>query len=91
MDLRGISTFTDYFVIGSANSDRQINAIVDHIREEIRDQSMIYPSRIEGTGDSGWVLIDYDEVIIHIFMPQLRAYYDLEGLWHEAKYLLRVQ
>lgn len=91
MDLRDISVIADFFVIGSGNSDRQINAIVDHIREEVRNSLDRHPLRVEGRGESGWVLMDYGDVIVHIFSPQIRTYYDLEGLWREANVLLRVQ
>jgi ribosome-associated protein len=91
MDLRHVSVMADYFVIGSGNSDRQINAITDRIREEVKAQTAQLPIRVEGRGENGWVLMDYGAVIVHIFNPQTRAYYDLEGLWHEASILLRVQ
>lgn len=94
MDLRHVSVMADYFVIGSANSDRQINAITDFIREEVKKQGpqgQLLPLRTEGRGESGWVLIDYGDVIVHIFSPQTRRYYDLEGLWREAGVLLRIQ
>lgn len=91
MDLRKVSIIADYFVIGSANSDRQINAITEHIREKVKEQRSVRPLRIEGRGENGWVLMDYGEVIVHLFSPQMRSYYDLEGLWHEASILVRMQ
>lgn len=91
MDLRGLTVMCDYFVIGTANSDRQLNAIVEKIREEIKKEAHILPAGVEGKGEDGWVLMDYGDVIVHIFAPQARSYYDLEGLWRDAPVLLRVQ
>lgn len=91
MDLRGLTIMTDFFVIGSANSDRQLNAIVERIREEVKKHENIIPAGVEGKGESGWVLMDYGSVITHIFSPQSRHYYDLEGLWRDANILLRMQ
>ena len=91
MDLRTTSVIADFFVIGSANSDRQINAVVEHIRDEVKKQSARLPLRVEGRGENGWVLMDYGDVIVHVFSPQLRSYYDLEGLWRDADVLVRMQ
>ncbi len=91
MDLRQVSLIADYFVIGSASSDRQLNAITEHIRDELRQQRRLYPLRIEGRGENGWVLIDYGDVVVHLFAPELRSYYDLEGLWRDANVVVRVQ
>lgn len=91
LDLQHVSVIADYFVIGSANSDRQINAIVDHIREEVKKRQALYPLQIEGRGENGWVLMDYGSVIVHVFSPTLRKYYDLEGLWRDASVLVRMQ
>ena len=91
MDLREVSLIADYFVIGSAPSERQLNAISEYIRDEVKDQSETYPVRIEGRGNSGWVLMDYGDVVVHLFDPELRSYYDLEGLWRDANVLVKVQ
>lgn len=91
MDLQDVSLITDYFVIGTASNERLLNAITDHIREEVKKRQGVLPWRIEGTGDSGWVLMDYGDVVIHLFSPDVRSYYDLEGLWRDAHILVRVQ
>jgi ribosome-associated protein len=91
LDIRGLSPFADFFVICSGNSERQLNALVDSVREMAKKELGILPHHIEGESFSGWVLLDYVDVIVHIFAPELRAYYDLEGLWHEGKVLLRMQ
>ncbi|MCS6872255.1 MAG: ribosome silencing factor, partial [Anaerolineae bacterium] len=81
----------DFFVIASASSDRQLNAIAEHIRDELKQNQHTAPLRIEGRGENGWILMDYGEVIVHLFLPSSRAYYDLEGLWREGNVLLRMQ
>jgi ribosome-associated protein len=91
LDLREVTLFTDFFVIANANSDRQLNAIQESIRDEIKKQYQIYPLRVEGRGENGWILMDYGDVIVHLFLPTIRAYYDLEGHWADASVLVRVQ
>jgi ribosome-associated protein len=91
LDIRGLSLFADFFVICSGSSDRQLRALVDSVREMAKKDLGILPHHVEGGSRSGWVLIDYVDIVVHIFTPELRAYYDLEGLWHEGKVLLRMQ
>ncbi|MCE7947606.1 MAG: ribosome silencing factor [Chloroflexi bacterium CFX4] len=91
MDLRMVSVITDFFVIASANSDRQLNAIAEYVRDELKQKHQTAPLRIEGRGESGWILMDYGDVIVHLFSPTARAYYDLESLWREGQVLLRMQ
>jgi ribosome-associated protein len=91
LDISGLSLFADFFVICSGNSERQLKALVDSVRETTKNDLGIFPHHVEGESHSGWVLLDYVDIVIHIFSPELRAYYDLEGLWHEGKVLLRMQ
>lgn len=91
MDMRQVSPVTDYFVILSATSARQLNAIVDHIGDETKQQHQIRPWHVEGEADNGWMLMDYGDVVVHCFMPEKRFFYDLEGLWREAPVLVRIQ
>ena len=91
MDLRDVSLIADYFIIASAGSDRQLNALVDNIRDEVKKQQQTYPLRVEGRGEDGWILMDYSDVVVHLFSPELRTYYDLEGLWRDANVLVHVQ
>ena len=91
MDLQQVSLIADYFVIGNASSERLINAIADHLREEVENQSQRAPLHIEGRGDCGWVLMDYGDVLVHLFSPEVRSYYDLEGLWADAPILVKMQ
>ncbi len=91
MDLQQVSLIADYFVIGNASSERLLNAIADSVREEVKKQSERFPLRVEGRGDCGWVLMDYGDVLVHLFSPEVRSYYDLEGLWAEAPILVKMQ
>ena len=91
LDIREISPFSDFFVICSGASERQLKALVQGIRETVKKELDILPHNVEGEAISGWVLLDYLDVIVHIFSPELRDYYDLEGLWQEGKVLLRMQ
>ena len=91
LDLRKLSSVTDYFVICSGTVDRQLEAIADNVQEVLRREFHMKPRHVEGNGDAGWVLIDYIDVIVHVFTPSLRAYYNLEGLWASAPVLLRMQ
>ena len=91
LDIREQTPFTDFFVICSGNSERQLKALVDAVRETTKKDMGILPHHIEGEPFSGWVLLDYLDVVVHVFASEMRTYYDLEGLWQEGKVLLRVQ
>jgi ribosome-associated protein len=82
--LQGITTIADYFIICSGESTKQVKAITEHIEEKFSLQD-IKPLGIEGLRYSHWVLMDYGDVIIHIFEEETRAYYELEKLWIDAK------
>ena len=85
--MRRVSPVTDFFVIISGGSDRQLKAIVDHIGEETKKQHNVPPWRVEGGSDTGWVLLDYGAVVVHIFYPEMREFYDLERMWADARQL----
>ncbi len=87
LDLRGISTFTDYFVIVTGNSEPQIKAIASSIRETIRTTHDRSPFSDDSYPGSPWIVLDYGGVIVHIFHNRLRKLYDLESLWGDAKRL----
>ncbi len=90
LDLAGLTTVADYFVIASGGSDRQLDAIADGIIAGLRDEK-VKPFGREGTAASHWVLVDYGGVIVHVFTPPERDFYQLERHWSEAKTVLRVQ
>jgi ribosome-associated protein len=84
LDVRGLVGYADYFVICSGNTDRQVKAIHDGIYEEMKRAHDLVPRRVEGMPQAQWVLMDYLDVIVHIFTPDTRAFYRLEQLWGEA-------
>ena len=90
LDLTGLTTVADYFVIASGGSERQLDAIADGIVSGMRDEK-IHAFGREGTAASHWVLVDFGSVIVHIFTPPERDYYSLERHWSDAKTILRVQ
>jgi len=84
LDLAGFSSFSDYFLICSGKSSRQVQGIADNLETSLRENG-IKPLGIEGRGEGHWILMDYGDVIIHIFYEPIRYHYDLESLWSEAK------
>ena len=86
LDLRGLASFTDYFVIMTGHNSRQIQAIADAVQESLREQG-VRPLHVEGLERAEWVLLDYASVVVHVFMPATRAHYGLERLWHDAPVL----
>jgi ribosome-associated protein len=84
LDLRGVLGYTDYFLVCSGNTDRQTKAIHDRIHEGMKKDHGILPRRVEGIGESRWILMDYLDAVVHIFTPDARSYYRLEQLWGEA-------
>ncbi len=84
LDLRDLSSFTDYFLICSGQSDRQVQAIADSIVIELKEEGY-YPVSVEGYREGRWIIVDFGDMVVHVFMDALRDYYDLEALWAEAK------
>src|SRR5213080_4006373 len=84
LDLRELSTVTDYFVIASGTSEPHLRAIVDEITDKLRDDYHLRPKAIDGTFQTAWVVLDYFDVIIHIMRRDVRERYDLETLWGDA-------
>lgn len=83
LDLRGVCTFTDHFLIVSAASARQVRAIAERVEEQL-DRARVRMSHHEGMGEAQWILLDYQDVVIHIFDDRTREFYDLERLWADA-------
>ncbi len=90
LDTRSVSGFADYFVICHGDSPPQIQAISDEIESRLK-KAGIKPLHTEGSISSGWVLLDYGNLVVHIFSPQMRAYYQLEKLWENAGTIVRIQ
>jgi ribosome-associated protein len=83
LDLRGLSTFTDFFVIMTGNSTRQNTAISDSIEQALK-KNRLMPIGVEGRGPAEWILLDYGSFVVHVFSKQAREYYSLEKLWGDA-------
>ena len=84
LDLRGLSDVTDFFVICHGTSDRQVGAIVQSIEGRLREELGIKPTHVEGPRTAEWVLMDYIDFIVHVFVDEKRAFYRLERLWGDA-------
>ena len=91
LDLRGQLMFTDYFVICTGTSERQLSALADAVEEAAHKEYQLKKPRIEGRAEGGWLLIDFGSVIVHAFSAPQRHRYKLEELWHEGKVVLRIQ
>jgi ribosome-associated protein len=89
LDTRDVCSFTDYFVICTGESKRQLKAIIEAITETLKKEKIL-PLHEEGTSDSGWILLDYSDVIVHVFGSFERDYYQLEKLWEKACTKVRV-
>jgi ribosome-associated protein len=84
LDVAELLSITDYFVICSASSGRQLKTVIEAIEERVRRDLDLRPVRREGEADAGWRLLDYIDVVVHVFGDEERAYYDLERLWSDA-------
>lgn len=90
LDLRVLNTIADYFVVCSGESDRQLRAILQSVEEGLSEEFGIEP-RIDGKPDTGWVVLDYGDVVVHIFSVALREYYRIERLWGKGTPVVVVQ
>lgn len=90
LDTRGVCSFADYFVICSGDSGKQIEAIRDEVGHTLKKEGIL-PHHYEGTVDSGWLLLDFSDVIVHIFAPVEREHYQLDRLWSQAIPVVRIQ
>src|ERR687896_1571220 len=81
LDLRGVVSYTDFFVIASGRTERQTKAIHDAIYQAVKDGEGLLPRRAEGASEARWILLDYLDAVVHIFTPEAREFYRLENLW----------
>ncbi len=84
LDMRGLVAYTDFLVVCTARNERQARAIVDEVRVRVKKESGLLPGGVDGGGAAGWTIIDYLDVVLHVFTPEARDRYQLEDLWHEA-------
>jgi len=87
LDVHEISSITDYFVIASGTSEPHLRAISDEITEKLREEYELRPRAVDGTFQGGWLVLDFFDVIVHLMRTDVRAHYDLEGLWVDAPQL----
>jgi ribosome-associated protein len=90
LDVHDLCSFADYFVICTGDNQRQVRTILEDIELTLKKEGVL-PHHHEGALDSGWILLDYGDVIVHIFSPEERDYYNLDGLWDKAIAVLRIQ
>ncbi len=90
LDIHEIAIFADYFVICTGTSNRMLDSLADAAADKVKAKYEIRP-RVEGSPDEGWVLVDFGDVILHLFSPERRQYYQLEDLWGKGKILVRLQ
>lgn len=90
LDIRELTTIADVFVVCSADNPRQLNAVREEIAMKLREQD-VDARRVEGVAETGWILMDYGDVIVHLFTEDQREFYRLEDLWAEATTVLRIQ
>lgn len=90
LDIREQAIFSDYFILCNGENERQLRALARAIAEDGREKAGVRPWGIEGDPETGWMLIDFGEIIIHLFSPDKRDYYSLEELWSDAHVVLRM-
>ncbi len=90
LDTRPVSSLADYFVIATSDNTRQTKAIADEIQKQLKKHRVL-PLGVEGTPDTGWLLLDYNGVIVHLFSSEMRDFYRLEQLWEHAPVVVRMQ
>jgi ribosome-associated protein len=91
LDIRDQAIFTDYFLLANADSSRQLQAMADGLLETAKKKAEMLPWGVEGAPESGWMLVDFGDVVVHLFDPEKREYYNLEDLWREARVVVRMQ
>lgn len=92
LDLRPDQIIADFFIICSGDNERHLRALTETVRVDVKDQFQKLPFTNEGSADSGWVVMDYGDVVVHFFAPEKRAFYALEDLWDaSSKVMLRIQ
>jgi ribosome-associated protein len=84
LDVRGKASYADYLVVASGESDRQVSAMAEHVLRQLKETQGTRPLSVEGMDTGDWVLLDYGEVVTHLFFTEKRAFYDIEGLWADA-------
>jgi len=90
LDLREKAVFADYFLICNGESDRQLRALANSIAQDAKQNAGTVANQVEGSAESGWVLVDFGDLLVHLFSPAKRQFYDLEELWEDAHIVMRM-
>ncbi len=85
LDLREVTSFTEFFLVTTGTNQRHVQAIADEITLQLKKKKKFRPTRIEGESTADWILLDYGDFVVHIFNEKARAFYDLERLWRDAR------
>ncbi|ATB36367.1 ribosome silencing factor RsfS [Cystobacter fuscus] len=85
LDVRGMTSYADYVVVASGESDRQVSSMAEHVLVKLKESEGLRPVGHEGMDTGQWVLLDFGEVVAHVFYSEMRAHYDLEGIWADAR------
>lgn len=91
LDLRRVSVLADYFVICTSESTRQTQAIISAVEQDLKAEGVLPFHPVEGSPDAGWMLLDYADVVVHVFNAPTRSFYNLEQLWKDAQVVLKIQ
>jgi ribosome-associated protein len=91
LDLIGKCSFTDYFVICTGASERTLRALSDEVHQQLKQGELGMVGKVEGEAESGWILVDYGSVVLHLFTDEVRRYYSLESLWEDGKVLVNLK
>jgi ribosome-associated protein len=84
LDMRPVCSYTDYFVIATGQNPRQAKSIFDEVHERLKGDERLMPHNVEGVREASWIIADYIDVVLHVFTPEARKYYDLEDLWGDV-------
>ena len=90
LDLAGVTLIADYFVIATADSERQLGALSQDLLHQLKQELGMTPLSVEGTTSSGWMLLDFGGIVIHLFLPSRRDHYAIEEFWSDARTVVRI-
>ena len=91
LDIRDHAVFADYFLICNGENERQLKALAENVAQDAKNDGEVLAMGIEGEASSGWVLIDFGDLVVHLFSPAMRNYYRLEDIWDQARVVMHIQ
>jgi ribosome-associated protein len=91
LDIRDQAVFADYFLICNGENERQLKTLADNLTQDAKQDAQIQALGIEGEATSGWVLLDFGDLVVHLFSPKVRDYYRLEEIWDQARVVMHIQ